>query len=159
LEWEEAMINLRKPLRDRIFALAAFATAALPGASAWAVDDHKLALYITDKDPAKMDLVLNNAANVSRYFSGLGEDVDIVIVGFGPGVSIFLSDRSPVLARLKGFEKSLPNVHFEACNSSIETIEKREKKRPPLMEDVKTVPSGVSELVNLSEKGYAVVKP
>ena len=153
------MIELRKPLRDRLFAFAAFAVPTLSGINAWAVDDHKLALYITANDPKRMDLVLTNAANVSRYFSGRAEDVDVVIVGFGPGVSIFLSDRSPVAARLKGFEKSMPNVHFEACNSSIHTIEEREKKRPPVVEGVKTVESGVSELLNLSEKGYSVIKP
>lgn len=150
--------------QGRLFAIAAVAFGVFLGVdastAAWSADTtHKLALYVTADDPAKMDLALSNAANVSRHFSGLGEDVDIVVVGFGPGVSMFLSDRSPVLARLKGFEMSMPNVRFEACNSSIEAITQREKKRPPLVDGVPTVDSGVSELLNLSEKGYTVIKP
>lgn len=152
-------MELGLPPKGRFLATTALAVGLFVGADAWAADTHKLALYVTANDPAKMDLTLSNAANVSRHFSGLGEDVDIVVVGFGPGVSMFLSDRSPVLERLKGFGKSMPNVRFEACNSSIETITQREKKRPPLMEGVPTVDSGVAELLNLSEKGYTIVKP
>ena len=37
---------------------------------------HKLALQISDNDPAKMTEVLNVAANVSRHYSGIGEQVD-----------------------------------------------------------------------------------
>jgi len=150
--------------KGKLFAIAIVTFGAFLGGvvstAAWSAETtHKLALYVTDNDVAKMDLALSNAANVSRHFSGLGEDVDIVVVGFGPGVSMFLSDRSPVLARLKGFEMSMPNVRFEACNSSIEALTQREKKRPPLVDGVPTVDSGVSELLNLSEKGYTVIKP
>jgi uncharacterized protein len=153
------MIEFRQSPKGRLLAMSALALGLLFGADASAADAHKLALYVTANDPAKMDLTLSNAANVSRHFSGLGEDVDIVIVGFGPGVSMFLSDRSPVIERLKGFGKSMPNVRFEACNSSVETIAQREKKRPPLMDGVPTVESGVAELLDLSEKGYTVIKP
>ena len=41
---------------------------------------HRLALQISDNDPDKMNAVLNVAANVSKYYSDKGEEVEIAIV-------------------------------------------------------------------------------
>lgn len=152
----ETALNSKGRMSAKIAMALGFA---LSAAASEAADAHKLALYITVSDPAKMSSILDNAANVTRLFTGVGEEVDIVIVGFGPGVSMLLADRSPVAERVKGFEKSMPNVRFEACANSIEAIEKREHKRPAALEDVSTVESGVAELLTLSEKGYTVVQP
>ena len=42
-----------------------------------AAEKHKLALQISDNDPAKMNAVLNVAANVSKYYSDKGEEIEI----------------------------------------------------------------------------------
>ena len=46
----------------------------------------RLALQISDNDPAKMNAVLNVAANVSKYYSEKGEEVEIQIVAFNAGL-------------------------------------------------------------------------
>ena len=70
------------------FVRVAFATLlllplALSPASA--AEKHKLALQISDNDPAKMNAVLNVAANVSQYYSKKGEEVEVEIVAFNAG--------------------------------------------------------------------------
>ena len=61
-----------------IFVAAVFAVALAgftnPGL---AEGPHKLALQISDNDPVKMNTVLNVAANVSRHYSDLGEEIEI----------------------------------------------------------------------------------
>ena len=52
--------------------VVAFALAAAGPAGA-ADKVHRLALQISDESPEKMTTVLNNAANVSRYYTQKGE--------------------------------------------------------------------------------------
>ena len=93
--------------------LLALGPFAAPGQAA---DAHRLALQISDNDPAKMNAVLNVAANVSRYFSDKGEDVQIQIVAFNAGLHMLRDDTSPVKPRLKSFKQSMQNVSFKDRN-------------------------------------------
>ena len=34
---------------------------------------HKIVFHVDDNDPARMNLVLNNVANVNKYYQDLGE--------------------------------------------------------------------------------------
>ena len=145
-------------MKRRTFLIAVLGLALAAGA-ARAADPHKLALQISDADPAKMTAVLDIAANVSRHYTGKGEEVEIAVVAFNAGIGMLLADRSPVAERLTQFERSMPNVRFEACNQTLAGVEKREGKRPPLLPGVAVVDAGVPELMDLSEHGYTVVRP
>jgi len=123
---------------------------------------HHLALQISDDTPDKMTAVLNVAANISRYYSGVGEEVEIRIVAFNAGLNMLRTDRSPVLARLKSISESLPNVAFEACGNTRETMARNEGKKPeeiPIYANARIVQAGVVSLIELSEKGWTIVRP
>jgi len=120
---------------------------------------HKLALQISDNDPAKMTEVLNVAANVSRYYSGRGELVDIKIVAFAGGLHMLRTDTSPVSKRMTSFAESMPNVAFDACENTITSMERKEGKPVPLFEGVEIVPAGVVTLMELDEAGYTIIRP
>ncbi len=45
-----------------------------------------------------MNLALNNAANVARDFTARGQQVEIEIVAYGPGLHMLRDDTSPVKA-------------------------------------------------------------
>jgi len=123
---------------------------------------HHLALQISDDTPDKMTAVLNVAANISRYYSGVGEEVEIRIVAFNAGLNMLRTDRSPVLARLKSISESLPNVAFEACGNTRETMAHNEGKKPeeiPIYANARIVQAGVVSLIELSEKGWTIVRP
>ena len=66
------------------FAFAALLLLPLAMSDAHAEAKHRLALQISDNDPAKMNAVLNVAANVSKYYSDKGEEVDVQIVAPPP---------------------------------------------------------------------------
>ncbi|MBB4395787.1 hypothetical protein GGD62_004906 [Bradyrhizobium sp. ERR14] len=128
-------------------------------AVAQAAEPHRLALQISDDDPVKMRAVLDVAANVSRHYSGQGEDVEIAVVAFNGGVDMLLQDRSPVKERLANFLKSMPNVSFIACGNTLETLAAKEDKRPPLIEGVSVTQVGVAALMDLAEKNWTIVRP
>jgi len=132
------------------------ATCAVP---ARAAEPHRLALQISDDEPAKMRAVLDVAANVSRHYSGQGEDVEIVVVAFNGGLEMLLEDRSPVKERLANFLKSMPNVSFMACGNTLETLTVKEGKRPQLMQGASITQVGVAALMELAEKNWTIVRP
>jgi len=146
--------------RQMLLAAASAALAASGAASiAAAAEPHRLALQISDEDPAKMRAVLDVAANVSRHYSGEGDEVEIVIVAFNGGLDMLLADRSPVKERVAGFAKSMPNVSFIACGNTLETLASKEGRQPPLLSGVTVVKTGVATLLELSEKRWTIVRP
>jgi uncharacterized protein len=139
--------------------LAALMLIPLAFASANAAEKHKLALQISDNDPGKMNAVLNVAANVSKYYSDKGEEVDIQIVAFNAGLHMLRDDTSPVKPRLKSFQQGMPNVSFMACENTLEAMARSEGKEPPLVDNAERVKAGVVTLMELGEKGWTIVRP
>jgi intracellular sulfur oxidation DsrE/DsrF family protein len=128
-------------------------------APADAAEKHKLALQISDDDPLKMNAVLNVAANVSKYYSEKGEEIDIQVVAFNAGLNMLRQDKSPVLTRLKSFKQGMPNVAFKACENTLEAMTRNEGKEPPLVENAERVKAGVVTLIELGEQGWTIVRP
>jgi len=128
-------------------------------APAGAMEKHKLALQISDATPEKMNAVLNVAANVSKYYSDKGDEVEIEIVAFNAGLNMLRADKSPVLERLKSFKQGMPNVSFMACENTLAAMTRHEGKEPPLVDNATRVPAGVVTLMELAEKGWTIVRP
>jgi intracellular sulfur oxidation DsrE/DsrF family protein len=135
------------------------ALAAALAAPASAEGPHKLALQISDNDKVKMDTVLNVAANVSRHYSDLGDEVQIEIVAFNAGLHMLREDTSPVKDRIRSFSQGMPNVTFQACGNTIDGMTKKEGKAPPLVSVAQVVPAGVVRLIELNEQGWTIVRP
>jgi intracellular sulfur oxidation DsrE/DsrF family protein len=147
-------------MKRLLLATALVLAAAAPAVAADKV--HHLALQISDESPEKMTTVLNNAANVARYYSEKGEEVEIRIVAFNAGVNMMRTDKSPVLERLKSVTESLPNLTLEVCGNTLDGMAHRENKQVsdiPLFAGSRIVTAGVVELIELSEKGYTIVRP
>jgi uncharacterized protein len=120
---------------------------------------HKLALQVSDNDADKMNAALNVAANVSRLYAQKGESVEIEVVAFNAGLHMLRTDTSPVKERLQSFAASMPNVAFRACGNTIEGMTKREGKPVTVVDTSTIVPAGVVTLIELSEKGWTIVRP
>jgi uncharacterized protein len=146
-------------LKSIISALSMMLVISLGTGLVRADEHHRLALYISDNSPEKMTSVLNVAANVSRHYSGIGEEVEIKIIAYNAGTHMLRSDTSPVTKRLKSFGQSMPNVSFLACGNTLTSMNRSEGKVPPLMPDVEVVPAGVVTLIELKEAGWTLVKP
>jgi intracellular sulfur oxidation DsrE/DsrF family protein len=144
--------------RAAIGAIAAGLTAL--STASWAeAKSHRLVLQISDNTPEKMNAVLNVAANVSRYYSDKGEEVEIEIVAFNAGMHMLRSDTSPVKQRMASFRKSMTNVTFKACGNTMAAMERNEGRKVVLLPDIDVVDAGVTRLIELSEKGWTIVRP
>jgi intracellular sulfur oxidation DsrE/DsrF family protein len=120
---------------------------------------HRLAIHVDQNDPAVMNLALNNAANVVQHYSAAGEEVEIEIVAYGPGLHMLREDTSPVKARVKSIGDSMPTVVFSACGNTRDAMKKAADKEIPLVTQARIVPSGVVRLMELQEKGWSYVRP
>ena len=130
-----------------------------------AADDkpHRVAIQVDQDDPAVMNLALNNAENVIEYYRGKGEDVEVEIVAYGPGLHMLRADTSPVKDRVRQIaddKASFPaRIVFSACDHTRRKMEKREGHPIPIVAQATIVPSGVVRLMQLQEQGWSYVRP
>jgi intracellular sulfur oxidation DsrE/DsrF family protein len=122
---------------------------------------HRLVIQVDQNDPAVMNLALNNAANVIEYYRAKGEDVNLDVVTYGPGLHMLRADTSPVRDRIKALkDAAFPGkVQFSACNNTREGMEKKEGHPVTVLSDAVVVPSGVVRLMELQEKGWSYLRP
>lgn len=119
----------------------------------------RVAIHVDQNDPAVMNLALNNAQNVKQYYSERGETVAIEIVAYGPGLEMYLAERSPVSARISTMSLESPEIVFAACGNTHKALNAKEGREVPLLSEVVEVPSGVVRLMELQGEGYAYIRP
>jgi intracellular sulfur oxidation DsrE/DsrF family protein len=121
---------------------------------------HRVAIQVDQNDPAVMNLALNNAENAIEYYKGRGEDVQVEIVAFGPGLHMLREDSSPVKDRIKRLkEGTLPGLTLSACGNTQAKMEKSEGKPITVLPHATVLPSGVVRLMELQEQGWSYVRP
>ena len=122
---------------------------------------HRLVIQVDQNDPAVMNLALNNATNVIEYYRAKGEDVDVDVVTYGPGLHMLRADTSPVQDRIKSLkDAAFPSkIQFSACNVTKDGMEKKEGHPISVLAGVVVVPSGVVRLMELQEKGWSYLRP
>jgi intracellular sulfur oxidation DsrE/DsrF family protein len=120
---------------------------------------HKLVIQVNDNDPKLQNLALNNAKNVVDYYKAQGQDVDVRIVTYGPGLHMLRADTSTVKQRIAEMSLETPNISFSACNNTRANMAKQEGKDIPIISEAKVVPSGVITIMELQKSGFAYVRP
>ena len=150
-----------KFLRTLMLGILAVAASIMPVAAQAPKADgtYKVALHVSENDPAKMKLTLNNVQNIVNDFKKSGQKIAIEVVTYGPGLHMFREDTSPVKARIQEMSLANPNLTFAACNNTAGNMAKAEKKEVKIISEAKIVPSGIVHLIELQRKGYAYVKP
>ena len=116
--------------------------------------DYKYVLHISDMDPSKQELILNNASNLlDAYPPG---EVVIEIVAYGPGLRL-LFDENVNAKRIDSLFQS--GVKFSACGNTLKGMTKQLGYEPKLNPDATVVPGGIVRIGELVKKGYIYVKP
>jgi intracellular sulfur oxidation DsrE/DsrF family protein len=122
--------------------------------------NHRLIVHVDENDVAKLNFALNNVVNVTQYYSKKGEEVEIEVVAYGPGLHMLRADTSAVKERIISIGKSMPHVEFAACETTMTGMKKAEKKDTiELLPKVKVVPAGVTRIMELQEQGWSYVRP
>jgi intracellular sulfur oxidation DsrE/DsrF family protein len=122
---------------------------------------HRVLIQVDQNDPAVMNLALNNATNIADYYRAKGEEVNIDLVTYGPGLNMLRADTSPVQDRVKSLKDAVfpSKIQFSACNNTKEGMEKKEGHPVTLVSEAVLVPAGVVHLMELQEKGWSYIRP
>jgi len=112
---------------------------------------HRLVIQVSDNDPAKWNLALNNAKNVQDDVGAA--NVDITLVAYGPGIGM-LKLESPVGARVAEALKA--NVRVVACEN---TMRGAKLTRDDMQPAISYVPAGVTEIMKKQGEGWAYLRP
>jgi intracellular sulfur oxidation DsrE/DsrF family protein len=112
---------------------------------------HKIVIQISDNDPVKWNLALNNAKNLQDDVGAA--NVDIEIVAYGPGIGM-LKLESPTASRVADAMKA--NVKVLACEN---TMRGQKLTRDDMLPALSYVPAGVTEIMTKQSEGWAYLRP
>ncbi len=123
-----------------------------PGHAATSADQvTKVVIQVTDGDPGRWNMVLNNVKN-AQVDLGV-EKVKIEIVAYGPGVGMLKSD-SVTANRVSEVVKS--GVQVVACENTMAGLN---VSKSEMNASIGHVPSGIVEVIKRQQEGWAYVRP
>jgi hypothetical protein len=116
------------------------------------MDTYRVVFHIDEGDIARANMVLHNIQNL---IDDLGQDeVEVALVANSEGVKALL--RSPNVHRRQIRKLAEQGVQFLACGNSLRFLGLSEDD---LLEGVRVVPAGVSELTKKQTDGWAYIRP
>jgi len=135
-----------------VVALACLAfAAAAPAQSPQASARSKVVLQVSESDPAKWNLALNNAKNIQTDLAP--PNVDIEIVAYGPGIGMLKAD-SVVGNRVD--EAIAAGVKVVACEN---TMRAQKLTQTDMLNKISYVQAGVVEIMQKQQQGWAYIRP
>ena len=145
------------PRRAALKALAALPLALLGSVTAGSAlaqatpQRNRLVIQVSDNDPKKWALALNNAKNVQE---DLGKDkVDIEIVAYGPGIGMLKMD-SEVGGRVTDAMKD--GIAVVACEN---TMTNQKIPKDDMLPRIGYVKAGVTEIMAKQQQGWSYIRP
>ncbi len=133
-------------------AFLAFGLAIAPALTAQAAEPaNKVVMQVSDNDPGKWNLALNNARNIQADLGA--SNVAIEIVAYGPGIGMLKADS--VVGNRIG-EAVASGVKVVACEN---TMRGQKLGKQDMLNGIDYVPAGVVELMQRQQQGWAYIRP
>jgi intracellular sulfur oxidation DsrE/DsrF family protein len=111
----------------------------------------KLVVQVSDNDPKKWNLALNNMKNVQ---DALGKDkVDIELVAYGPGIDMLKMEST---AGNRVSDAVASGIRIVACEN---TMDGQKLTKADMLKGISYAPAGVIELMRKQKEGYAYIRP
>jgi len=129
----------------------AFAALTHSAVSMAAQQKTKIVLQVSDNDPAKWNLALNNARNAQ---DDLGKDnIDIEIVVYGPGIHMLRMEATTATRVTQAIKSGISIV---ACEN---TMTAQKINKADMHDAISYVPAGVIQLMKRQQQGWAYIRP
>jgi intracellular sulfur oxidation DsrE/DsrF family protein len=133
-------------------AIGGLAGCASEGGARMAADGKtRVVIQVSDNDPAKWNLALNNAQNLQQALGK--ENVQVEIVAYGPGLNM-LKANSKVAGRVNGALDQ--SVDIVACGN---TMKKMKVAKNDLIAGSRVVEGGVIEISERQQQGWTYIRP
>jgi intracellular sulfur oxidation DsrE/DsrF family protein len=136
--------------RGALTGALALAAGTLSGTAVAATPHYKVVFQVSDADPGKWNLTLNNALNVQKDLGAA--NVTIEIIAFGPGTTMLRADAA-VAARLG--EALGAGIAASACENSMRGLHYQPSDMLP---KVGFVSSGAAAIVKRQADGWAYLR-
>jgi uncharacterized protein len=120
-------------------------------AQAQSARQNRVVMQVSDNDPAKWNLAMNNASNLQTDLGAA--NVDIEIVAYGPGIAM-LKSESVVGNRIA--EALGHGVKVSACEN---TMRGQKLAKADMLDGIAYVPAGVVEIMRKQQQGWAYLRP
>jgi intracellular sulfur oxidation DsrE/DsrF family protein len=111
----------------------------------------RVIFQVSDADPAKWNLALNNIKNVQTDLGAANTEVEIV--AYGPGIGMLKADA--VIAN-RVIDAMAQGVKVVACEN---TMTNQKIKREDMIDKITYVKAGVVELMQKQREGWAYIRP
>ena len=112
---------------------------------------HKIVIQVSDADPAKWNLALNNAKNLQDEVGAA--NVDIEIVAYGPGIGMLKAEAA---SANRVIEAGQAKVKVLACEN---TMRGQKITREDMNASISYVPAGVGQIMRRQEEGWTYLRP
>jgi intracellular sulfur oxidation DsrE/DsrF family protein len=111
----------------------------------------KVVFQVSDGDPKKWNLALNNIRNVQE---ALGKDkVEVELVVYGPGIDMLKAES---VAGNRVNDAVADGAKVVACEN---TMEAQKLTKEDMLKSIGYVQAGVIELIKRQQQGYAYIRP
>ena len=149
-------------MKRRLF-ISAGALAALTAAAPFLIAAHAqpagaagkkrqgIVIQVSDNDPVKWNLALNNAKNLQDDVGAA--NIDIEIVAYGPGINM-LKLESSTGSRIADAMKA--NIKVIACEN---TMRGQKLSKDDMLGGISYVNAGVTEIMKKQGEGWAYLRP
>jgi intracellular sulfur oxidation DsrE/DsrF family protein len=131
--------------------LVAVVTVAPAFAQAAGAVQNRVVMQVSDADPGKWNLALNNARNLQADLGAA--NVEIEIVAYGPGIGMLKAD-STVGNRIG--EALGSGVKVAACEN---TMRGQKLAKADMLSGISYVGAGVVEIMQRQQQGWAYLRP
>ena len=115
--------------------------------------EHHLVLQLSDGEQEKQALVISVAYNLLKAYEP--DKIAIEVVAFGPGIDLLRAENRN---RARVDSLIAQGVQFDICMNTVDTLE-REGKHVNINPKAVKVQVGVKRILELTEKGYELVRP
>jgi intracellular sulfur oxidation DsrE/DsrF family protein len=135
----------------RRFLAVLVAACAMPICAVAQATPTRVVVQVSEADPARWNLVLNNVKNLQDDLGA--NNVTIEIVAYGPGIGMLKLD-AVTNSRVTDAVKA--GVVVNACEN---TMRNQKLVRADMHPNVTYVPAGVTEIIKRQQEGWAYLRP
>ena len=112
----------------------------------------RIVVSLSEGDAARANAIFSNLVNVQAFY---GQDqVEIIVVAYGPGVRHLLHGESQVAERVASLQAY--DIAFVACGATLDTLGVAPEG---VLESVQVVQNGLPEIIERQLMGWVHLRP
>lgn len=135
----------------RLLFVAAFMLFSALGVQAQTqLPQHKIVMQLSSSDTLVWKGLMNNLRHLKE---GWGDSVQIEVVAHGPGIELFMQNKTTQQAKIAGFVKM--GIAFVACEN---TMKEKQISKDQIIPQAGFVKMGIGEIVRKQEAGWSYIK-